>query len=131
MAFIPSLIVPHNDWSKLLFLVAAIPFALLMTELRALTGSIWAGILVAWAYYATPLLFTDPRVELPLLTQPWQTAAYLWLIFGTGLLAIILWGGRQLLAPGWRLSRPATTMVILTVTLLGWGMWLGLWRHLY
>ncbi|MEW5960638.1 MAG: CPBP family glutamic-type intramembrane protease, partial [Chloroflexota bacterium] len=90
IAFTPSLIVPHGDWARLVLLIAAVPFALLLTELRALTGSIWAGVFFATAYRAFPLLFTDPRVELPLITEPWQTAARLWLVAGAGGLALVL-----------------------------------------
>ncbi|MBN1221209.1 MAG: S8 family serine peptidase [Anaerolineae bacterium] len=127
MAFTPSLIVPGNDWAKLVLLITAIPFAVITTELRALTGSIWAGILFAWVYRAAPLLFTDSRVELPLITQPWQTAAYLGMMIGTGILAILLWAGRQFLMPRWHWSRLATTIITLVVTLFFWGLWAGLW----
>jgi membrane protease YdiL (CAAX protease family) len=130
VAFTPSMIVPHNDWSKLLLLISVLPFALMMTELRALTGSIWAGVLFACAYRAAPLLFTDPRDELvglPLIAQPWQTVAHLWLLIGTAILALILWGGRQLLTSRWRLSSLTTTVAALGVTFFFWGLWLGLW----
>jgi hypothetical protein len=129
IAFTPSMLVPHQDWGKLILLITAIPFALLMTELRALTGSIWAGILCAWAYRAAPLLFTDPRVELPLITQPWQTTAHLWMIVGVGILALLLWAGRQWLPPSRRpLSGLVTMFVTLLVALFCWGLWAGLWN---
>ncbi len=127
LAFIPSKVLPHDDWGNLVLLITAIPFALLVTELRALTGSIWAGVLFATAYRAFPLLFTDPRVELPLITEPWQTMARLWMVVATGGLLLILWGGRHLLAPRWRLSSLATIALALFVTIVIWGAWFGFW----
>ncbi len=127
LVFTPSMLVPDNDWSKLVLLITAIPFAIMMTELRALTGSIWAGILFAWAYRAAPLLFTDPRVELPLVTQPWQSTAHFWMVVGTGALALFLWLGRTLLTPRWRLSQPVTAALAVGVVFLAWGVWAGLW----
>jgi len=130
LAFTPSKILPHDDWGQLVLLITAIPFALLVTELRALTGSIWAGVLFATAYRAFPLLFTDPRVELPLITEPWQTLARLWMILAAGALVLVLWGGRQLLAPRWRLSRLATVGLALVATMMIWGAWFGFWLGL-
>jgi subtilisin family serine protease len=127
VTFTPSLIVPYNDWSKLVLLVSAIPFALLMTELRALTGSLWPGILLACAYRATPLLFTDSRDELALITQPWQTAAHFWMVVGAGVLAVLLWLGRGFLTPRWQFSGRWTTAIALSVALFVGGAWTGLW----
>ncbi len=127
IAFLPSLIVPNNDWSALTWLIMGMPLALMMIELRALTGSIWVGILFATVYQATPTLFTDPRVQVPLITQPWQTAAFLWLVFGTGLIALLLWGGRQVLQPRWQLSALTTAGVALLAALFCSGLWSGLW----
>lgn len=127
VAFTPSQIIPRDDWAKLLWLITAVPFALLMIELRALTGSIWAGILVAWAYRAAPLLFTDPRAELPLITQPWQTAAHLWLIIAVGGLALLLWLGRTFVAARWPLSRLTAAGLALVAVIMAWGIWGGLW----
>ncbi len=125
--FMPTKFIPHNDWSALLLLFAAIPFALLLTELRALTGSIWAGILLASFYRAAPLLFTDPRVELPFITQPWQTLAYLWMIIGVAAMALLLWLGRTFLSPRWPLSRLLTTALVLLFTLIVGAVWSGFW----
>ncbi len=127
VAFTPSMLVPRNEWASLVLLLTALPFALLLTELRALTGSIWAGLLFATFYRAAPRLFTDPRVELPLITEPWQTAAYVWMIVGAGGLALALWGGRRWLASGWRFSGPAALGLALVPALLAWGVWTGLW----
>lgn len=127
LAFIPSQIVPHNDWLKLLLIIPALPLALIVTELRALTGSIWAGILLAWLYRATPLLFTDPRDELPLIGYPWQAAAYVWMMAGAGALALILWLGRRFLIPRCSLSRRATISLALAAALFSWLGWGGLW----
>lgn len=143
VSYTPSLIVPGQDWEKLVMLVTIIPFALLLTELRAQTGSLWVGLLVAWAYRAAPLLFTDPRVELPFLTQPWQTVARMWMVIGAGLITLTLLAVRTRLARSSRIierqeSRPlrpslrqmlksrrliaAAVAVLLTSTI-----WLGLW----
>jgi len=130
LAFIPSLIVPLQDWAKLGWIILLIPLALLTTELRALTGSIWAGIIFATVYLAVPQLFTDPRVEAAFIVQPWQTAAYAWLVIGTALLAMFLWVGRQFLAPRWRWSSVTTAVVALVVALFCWGTWAGLWAVL-
>jgi subtilisin family serine protease len=127
IAFTPSQLVPRGDWAKLILLVTAIPLAVLLTELRALTGSIWPGVLFAWAYRAAPLLFADSRVELPLITEPWQTAARLWMVVGAGGLALLLWAGRTWLAPRWRLSNLTTVALALVVALVLWAGWLGLW----
>jgi len=127
LAFTPSMIVPHNAWGSLLLIITAAPLAMLMIELRALTGSIWAGIIFTSFYRTAPLLFTDPRDELPLITQPWQTAAHFWMFVATGGLLIILWLGRQFLAPRWRLSRLPALAVALAITLFCWAVWAGLW----
>lgn len=128
LAFIPGQVAPLQEWSKLALLITLLPLALITIELRALTGSVWAGILLAAAYHAAPRLFTDPRVELPLLTQPWQTAAYAWMVIGTLLLTLLLWAGRQFLAPRWRLSTVWTIAAALLGTLFCWGLWAGLWN---
>lgn len=152
IAFTPSLIIPHQEWGKLVLLFTAVPLTLLLVELRLLNGSLWAGLLLVCCYRAAPLLFTDPRDELPLLTQPWQTMARLWMIFAAAGLVLLLWAGRRWLAstpgprsetavevqpkglpqnesdpPRWRLSRSARLGAALALTLLGWGGWLSLW----
>ncbi len=129
LAYIPSLILPHQEWGWLLFL-SALPLALLALQLRRLTGAIWAGTLLLWLSRAAPLLFTDPRDELPLLTEPWQTAARLWLLAGAFVLAGLVWWAGRWLAPRWRLSGRSTVGLGLAVCLLSWGMWLGMWLGL-
>jgi hypothetical protein len=126
----PATIVPGNDWGKLVLLVSAIPFAGLMVVLRLLTGSIWAGLLFAWVYRAAPSLFVDPRGELPVLTQPWQTAAHLWMVLAAGGLALALAAGRFLLLRQERLLRLPAVPVALVAALLLWGVWFGLWLTL-
>lgn len=125
VAFTPSLLLPHHDWSKLALLVTIVPLTGLLAGLRLWSGSVWAGLLVAWGYRAAPLLFTDPRDEYPLITQPWQTATYLWMILAAAGLAGFIWAGRRWLAP----SRSALAVVglVLATVLIGWGVWLGLW----
>lgn len=127
VAFTPSMIVPRNDWSKLVLLVSSLPFALLMIELRLLSGTIWPGLLLAWAYRAAPLLFTDPRVEMPVITQPWQTLSHGWMVWGAGAAALLLILLHHLLATRRRLPRPALTGLVAGVALLAWGAWLGVW----
>ncbi len=123
-----SEILPHGEWLKLWSLISALPLALLITELRATTGSIWAGWLVASCYQAAPVLFTDPRVELPLLTQPWQTLAYSWMFAGAILLFLTLWGGRQIfLSQAWPLPRWAGNGLALLALVITWGGWLTGW----
>jgi|GEM_PF-358320 len=130
LAFTPSLMIPHDDWGKLTWLITAFPLTWLLLELRLWSGSIWPGLLLAWGYRAAPLLFTDPRDEVPLITQPWQTAAHLWLLVGAGGLALLLWAGRRWLLPRWRLSELTTLGLVGGLALLGWGVWLALWLSL-
>jgi hypothetical protein len=127
LAYTPSLLVPHNDWGKVVLLVTAVPLALLVVELRFLTGSVWAGVLLAGCYRAAPLLFTDPRDEFPLVTEPWQTTAHLWMLLGAAGLVLALWAGRRWLIPRWRLSNRFGVGAALSVALAAWGVWLGLW----
>jgi subtilisin family serine protease len=127
LAFLPSLLVPADDWNKLGLLITAVPLALLTTELRLVTGSIWAGILFAWLYRAAPPLFTDPRVELPLITQPWQTAAYVWQVLSTAGLAFILWLVRSVLVSRRQPTRRAVTVITLAAVLVTGLGWVGLW----
>ncbi|MEM7346292.1 MAG: S8 family serine peptidase, partial [Chloroflexota bacterium] len=127
VAFTPTKLIPHNEWGYLTLLISGIPFAFLMIELRALTGSIWAGILFAWLYRAAPLVFTDPRDELPLITQPAQSVAHLWMFLALCGLMIILWGGRQFLTPRWSFSRAQTLGIAAIITLFIWGLWIGVW----
>lgn len=135
VAFTPSLLVPHQDWSKLALLLTIIPLTGLLVGLRLWSGTIWPGLLAAWGYRAAPLLFTDPRDELPLITQPWQTAAYLWMILAAALLTGLIWAGRRWLitprgkpdALRWQRSSRATLGLALAAALVAWGVWLGGW----
>lgn len=126
----PSMIIPGNDWSKLVLLVSAIPFAGLMVTLRLLTGSVWAGLLFACIYRAAPSLFADPRGEFLVLTQPWQTMAHLWMVLTTGGIALALAAGRTFLARQGTLQRLQTAPVALVTALLLGGIWSGLWLTL-
>jgi subtilisin family serine protease len=125
VAFTPSLLLPHHDWSKVALLLTIIPLTGLLVGLRLWSSTIWAGLLVAWCYRSAPLLFTDPRDDLPLITQPWQTAAYLWMILAAAILAGFIWAGRRWLAPP--RSALAAAGLVLVAMLIGWGVWLGLW----
>lgn len=124
-AFTPSLLLPHHDWSELALLVTIVPLTGLLIGLRLWSGTIWAGLLIVWSYRAAPLLFTDPRDELPLITQPWQTAAYLWMILAAAGLTGFVWAGRRWLAPP--RSALAAVGLVLAGVLITWGTWLGLW----
>ncbi len=128
LAVLPSEILPHGEWAKLFLLVGALPAALIVTELRVVSGSIWAGLLFAWFYRATPALFSDPRVEVPLISQPWQTLAYLWMIGGAIILFLLLWGGRQFLSSqSWQTPRWAMNGLAMIMAFVSWGLWLGGW----
>jgi predicted Abi (CAAX) family protease len=72
LAFIPTQVLPSGNWDALVWLLALPPLALLATELRALTGSLWAGVVVCWFLRVMPQLFTDPRDEL-FCWQPWSS----------------------------------------------------------
>lgn len=126
LAFIPSLILPYGEWGWLLFL-SALPLALVALQLRQFTGSIWAGTLLIWLSRAAPLLFTDPRDELPLITQPWQSSARLWLLVCGLILTGLVWWTHHWLHPRWRLSRWPTLGIAVGVLALSWAIWLGLW----
>lgn len=128
VAFTPSLVVPRNDWGQLTLLITAIPFTLLLLILREMTGTIWPGLLFIWAYRAVPLLFTDPRVELPLITQPWQTLAHAWMLLGVGVLALLLWAAQRWLVGRRHFNRLAVLAVSAGAAVLLGGMWLGLWK---
>jgi membrane protease YdiL (CAAX protease family) len=130
LAFTPSLLVPRQDWAMLFAPLTALALALLLTELRLFTGSVWAGVLFAWGYRAAPSLFTDPRVELPLITEPWQTLAYLWRFASTAGLALLVGLGWRFVKPRWPLARPATGGLIVILACLSWGISSGLWAGL-
>ncbi len=117
-------IVPHHDWWQLFLPLTALPLALLLIELRAGTGSIWAGLLLAVAVTAAPPLFTDPRDEMPLITQPWQTAARLWMLVAMLGIVVVLWLIRQFIAPRRQVPEllAAALAAMATVTI-----WAGLW----
>ncbi|MCB0196688.1 MAG: S8 family serine peptidase [Anaerolineae bacterium] len=127
LAFTSSPIVPRQEWLSLFSFLMLAPLALIVIELRALTGSIWSGILFAVAYRAAPLLFTDPRAELPLITQPWQTFSYIWMIYGGMGLAFVVWAMRKVLTPRWTFSRFSTATMALVLAVAVWMGWLGAW----
>ncbi len=124
LAFIPTQILPAGKWEALALVLVLMPLALLTSQLRALTGSIWVGTLVAWFYRVMPQLFSDPRDEIP---EPAQWLAWAGMVLGAAALALIVWGGRKTLKPRWRLSKMGTwgLSVLLAVSL--WGGWLGVW----
>jgi hypothetical protein len=124
LVFIPTQVLPTGKWEALGLIFVLIPLALLTTQLRALTGSIWAGTLVAWFYRALPLLFTDPRDEI---LEPAQWLAGGGMLLGAALLALLLWIGRQALAPRWRLPKMATLGLSASLAVSLWGGWSGAW----
>ena len=87
----------------------------------------WAGLLGSWLVAVAPPLFADPRDELPLITQPWQTLARLWAWGATVGLVLLLWLGRQFLTPRWTLGRWGTLTAAAAALLAVWVIWAGLW----
>jgi serine protease AprX len=124
LAFIPTQVLPASDWEALVLLIVLPPLALLTTQLRALTGSIWAGVLLAWFYRAIPWLFTDPRDEI---LEPAQWLAWGGMLLGAGVLALLLWGGRKVLAPRWRPSQIATLGLFAFLAVSVCGGWWSVW----
>ena len=124
LVYLPTLVLPGDNWESLALVFVLIPLALLTTQLRALTGSIWAGVLVAWFYRAVPQLFTDPRDQI---LEPAQWLAGGWMLMAAVLVAVLIWIGRRTLTPGWRLSRIATLLLTTLMALVLWAGWLGAW----
>lgn len=113
--------------------LAALP--LLLTELRARDAGVYPLLPVAWAPYAAPSVFTDPRDAL--VTGGVPEAAHLYsygivclVAFGLGL---ALWAGRQLVrraeGPGGGplLSAPLSAGIALALALAALAAWGGLW----
>jgi len=124
LVFLHTEILPAGNWEALGLIVVLIPLAILTTQLRALTGSIWAGVIVAWFYRALPLLFTDPRDEI---MEPTQWLAGAGMLAGAVMLAILVWAGRSVLVPRWRLSKIVTLGLAVALVLGVWGAWLAGW----
>jgi subtilisin family serine protease len=124
LAFLPTQVLPAGNWGGLGLISVLIPLALLTTQLRYLTGSIWAGTLVAWFYRAVPLLFADPRDEI---LEPSQWLAGGWMALGAALLAGLVWFSRRSLASRWRLGRPATFALAALAAVVVWSGWGGSW----
>jgi hypothetical protein len=124
LAFLQTQILPAGNWEALGLIVVLIPLAILTTQLRALSGSIWAGVLVAWFFRAMPLLFTDPRDEI---MEPTQWLAGVGMLAGAVMLAILVWGGRSVLTSRWRLSPIATLALTALLALSVWAVWAGAW----
>ncbi len=124
LVFIPTQILPAANWEALGLIFVLVPLALLTTQLRALTGSIWSGVLVTWLYRAMPLLFTDPRDQI---LEPTQWLAGGGMLVGAGLLALLVWGGRWALASRWRLSGMANIALALCLAVIVWGAWSSAW----
>jgi hypothetical protein len=126
LAFLHTQILPAGNWEALGLIIVLIPLALLTTQLRALTGGIWAGVLVAWFYRAMPILFTDPRDEI---MEPTQWLAGAVMLAVAVMLAMLVWGGRLVLASRWRLPKIATLGLVVTLALVVWGAWFGAWIY--
>jgi serine protease AprX len=124
LAFIPTQMLPAGKWESLALVLVLMPLALLTSQLRALTGSIWVGTLVAWFYRVTPQLFSDPRDEIP---EPAQWLAWAGMLLGAAVLALVVWGGRKALRPRWRLSKIGTLGLSALLAVGVWGGWLGAW----
>jgi serine protease AprX len=124
LAFIPSRILPTGDWGAVGSVFVLIPLALLTMELRVRTGSIWAGLLVAWLYRAMPQLFTDPRDEI---MDPAQWLAGGWMVIMAGGLAIILWLVRRRPVQRQRFSKGARLRLAALLATVTWAGWFGTW----
>jgi len=124
LAFIPTQVLPSGDWDALLWLLALPPLALLATELRALTGSLWAGVVVCWFLRAMPQLFTDPRDEL---LEPTQWLAWGWTLLAAVVITVVSWTARRVIAHRWPLSRVARLALTVSLALLIWAGWSGAW----
>lgn len=124
LVFLPTQVLPAGDWEALALLFVWFPLALLTTQLRYLTGSIWAGTLLAWFYRALPLLFTDPRDEI---LEPAQWLAGGGMVLGAALLALLVWLGRRSFSSRRSLSRRATLGLVITLAIVAWAGWLSAW----
>jgi hypothetical protein len=124
LAFIPTQVLPSGNWDALVWLLALPPLALLATELRALTGSLWAGVVVCWFLRVMPQLFTDPRDEL---LEPTQWLAWGWTLLGAVVITVVSWTARRVIAHRWPLSQVARLALTVSLALLIWAGWSGAW----
>jgi len=125
-------VLPMADWSVWQDLVALLPLALLLTELRARESGIYPLLPVALFYRAVPLLFVDPRDAIAQdgLPELQHILSYAIVVVTAGVLGIVLWGGRRLLlALRERVSVPVSIwLAAATVAaLVTWGTWGGLY----
>lgn len=124
LAFIPTQILPVGNWEALTLIFVLMPLALLTSQLRALTGSIWAGTFVAWFYRVIPQLFTDPRDEIP---EPAQLLAWGGMLLGAGVMALLVWLARRALTHRWQPSRIVTLSLSLLLPISVWSGWSSVW----
>jgi subtilisin family serine protease len=127
--YTPVGVVPGGNWAALWPLVGAFPLDLLLTELRARGGSsIWPPLIVAFCYRAFPLLFIDPRSEIANgIPDIAHILSYLAILIVAGLLGLLLWGGRKLLAPRLKVTAAVATGLAGVAALAAWGAWAGLY----
>ena len=118
LAFVPGQILPTGNWDMLAWLIALAPLALLTLQLRLATGSLWAGLFVAWMFRAMPQLFTDPRDDL---LEPSQWLAWAGMLGAAAVFALAVWLGRRshsFRQPSWLAGMFA---------LVAWAGWAGSW----
>ncbi|RLC87617.1 MAG: hypothetical protein DRI79_08380 [Chloroflexi bacterium] len=121
-------VLPAANWGALDDVVSLLPLALLLTELRARSSSIYPLLPVAFCYRVAPLLFVDPRDAIANgIPEPQHIASHTAVIVTTAVLGLALWGGRKLLAGRVRVSRRARVATGVLVALLLWGAWGGLY----
>jgi hypothetical protein len=125
-------VLPVADWSVLQDLVALLPLALLLTELRARESGIYPLLPVALLYRAVPLLFVDPRDAIAQggLPELQHILSHVIVVVTAGVLGIVLWGGRQLLlALRERVRVPSSIWLAAAAVaaLVTWGTWGGLY----
>jgi hypothetical protein len=122
--FLPTMILPDANWDQLVWLVVLLPLALLTTQLRLLTGSVWAGVLVAWLFRVMPSLFTDPRDEL---MEPTQALSWAGMVLGALLLTAMLRLVRHLSSGRGARLRPLALALSIALAMATWIVWAGAW----
>jgi subtilisin family serine protease len=126
LAFVPGQVLPTGNWDMLAWLVALAPLALLTLQLRLSTGSLWAGLAVAWMFRAMPRLFTDPRDEF---LEPGQWLAWAGMLAAAAVFALLVWFARRRRSFR-QLSPPAGRAPAGLFAMLAWAGWFGSWAWL-
>ena len=124
-------VVPAARWGALEGGLALLPFALLLTELRARESGIAPLVPTAFCYHAAPLLFVDPRTVIAQgIPEPQHLVARASVVALATVAAVALWGERRVrMARLVRLSvpRPVRVGLALCAAAAAWGIWGGLY----